>query len=34
VITLETGKRDREANMWVFAEKTLEVFEAELRKFS
>ena len=34
VITLETGKRDREANMWVFAEKTLEVFEAELRKSS
>ncbi len=29
--TLETGLSDREENMWLFAKKTLEVFERSLR---
>jgi len=32
VITLETGSADREANMWVFARKAIELLESCLRK--
>jgi nicotinamide-nucleotide amidase len=32
VITLETGGADREANMWVFARKAVELLESCLRK--
>ncbi len=32
VLTIETGSADREANMWVFAERTLELFAEVLRK--
>ena len=32
VITLETGSVDREANMWVFARKAIELLESCLRK--
>jgi PncC family amidohydrolase len=32
VITLETGSADREANMWEFARRALELLEACLRK--
>jgi len=32
VITVETGSADREANMWVFARKAVELLEACLRK--
>jgi nicotinamide-nucleotide amidase len=31
VITLETGQEDREANMWAFAQASLELFEDMLR---
>ena len=34
VITVETGSPDREANMWVFARKAIELLEACLRKSS
>ena len=32
VITMETGSADREANMWAFARRALELLEACLRK--
>ena len=32
VITVETGSADREANMWVFARRAIELLEACLRK--
>ena len=32
VITLETGSADREANMWVFARRAIELLESCLRK--
>ncbi len=32
VITLETGSTDREANMWVFARRAIELLEACVRK--
>jgi nicotinamide-nucleotide amidase len=32
VITLETGSADREANMWTFARKAMELLESCLRK--
>jgi PncC family amidohydrolase len=32
VITVETGSADREANMWVFARKAVELLESCLRK--
>ena len=32
VITVETGSADREANMWVFARRAIDLFEACLRK--
>ena len=32
VITVETGSADREANMWVFARKAVELLESSLRK--
>jgi nicotinamide-nucleotide amidase len=32
VITVETGSADREANMWVFARRAVELLEACLRK--
>jgi nicotinamide-nucleotide amidase len=32
VITLETGSADREANMWAFARRAIELLEACLRK--
>ncbi len=32
VITLETGSADREANMWAFARKALELLESCLRR--
>jgi nicotinamide-nucleotide amidase len=32
LITLETGSADREANMWVFARKAVELLESCLRK--
>ena len=32
VITVETGNADREANMWVFAHRAVELLEACLRK--
>jgi hypothetical protein len=32
VITLETGSADREANMWWFARKAVELLEACVRK--
>ena len=32
VITMETGSTDREANMWAFARRALELLEACLRK--
>jgi nicotinamide-nucleotide amidase len=32
VITLETGSADREANMWLFARRAVELLEACLRK--
>jgi len=32
VITLETGSADREANMWVFARRAIELLEACLRQ--
>ncbi|MGB5079890.1 MAG: hypothetical protein WBO23_04005 [Burkholderiales bacterium] len=31
-ITVETGSADREASMWTFARRTLELFESCLRK--
>ena len=31
VITIETGSADREANMWAFAHKAVELLEACLR---
>jgi nicotinamide-nucleotide amidase len=34
VITLETGGADREANMWIFARRAVELLEACLRKSS
>lgn len=33
VITVETGSADREANMWEFARRALDLLEACLRKF-
>ena len=32
VMTLETGRADREANMWVFAQRAMELLESCLRK--
>jgi len=32
VITVETGSAEREANMWVFARRAIELFESCLRK--
>jgi nicotinamide mononucleotide (NMN) deamidase PncC len=32
VITVETGSADREANMWTFAHRAIELFESCLRK--
>ncbi|MDX1373941.1 MAG: CinA family protein [Burkholderiales bacterium] len=32
VITIETGKADREANMWVFAGRAIELLESCMRK--
>jgi nicotinamide-nucleotide amidase len=32
VVTLETGSADREANMWVFARRAIELLESCLRK--
>jgi len=32
VITLETGSADREANMWIFARRAIELLESCLRK--
>ena len=32
VITVETGSADREANMWIFARKAIELLESCLRK--
>ncbi|MEO8627305.1 MAG: CinA family protein [Betaproteobacteria bacterium] len=32
VITVETGSADREANMWVFARRAIDLFEACVRK--